>query len=109
VPEYVGWTLVTEDTVVVNGPVEFHGVIVRASAIGTADAAVLDGVNALGRPYITYVAPVNRTIPFLEEEPALFLTGIFVDVGSNVAGVLVRYRPLREEDLLPGHNAPLEE
>ena len=103
--DYVGWQRVTEDSLVARGPVEFWGIHGRSTAGSAGTIVVFDGANALGRRYQGYVIPQNTTERHLEEEPIYFERGLFVDIDAGISMVLVRYRPLREEDLVPGHNA----
>lgn len=88
------WSPVAAATLLTRGPVLFSGLILRATDAGVGDVTVYDGHNAGGRLYMDYTLPASETRSFPEDPPALLQNGLFIDVGSNVGRVLVRYRPL---------------
>ena len=85
------WKRITADTVILNGPGLFAGVILAADGVGTADCTVYDGADAGGRQFGTFRTPVSRSEPHRSPAPARFDAGIFVAVGANVEEVIVLY------------------
>ena len=94
------WQNINADAIVARGPALFGGIIVRTTAGSAGTVVVFEGENANGRLYAGYVCPINLTSPHLEIYPALFRRGIFLDLDSGISSVLVRYKPMREEQLI---------
>lgn len=86
------WKRITADTVILNGPGLFAGVVLAADGVGTADCTVYDGADSGGRQFGTFRTPVSRSESHGLPGPARFDAGIFVAVGSNVEEVIVLYK-----------------
>lgn len=93
-----GWRHIADgnDALLSTEPVLFRGVSIRAGSGGAADVQVYAGRAASAPPVMTYTVPANETQRFPEDPAILLEQGLFVAVGSNVAGLLVRYDPIQD-------------
>lgn len=88
---------VTDDQVVVNVPVKLVAVVLTATSGGAASATIYDGVNDDGEIVAVVKALANTTFSMEFYGGVHITTGIYVDLGSNVQGLLVVYEPEERE------------
>lgn len=88
------WEFVTADKVVAEGPCEINRLHLVPSGASTG-TAVYDGASTEGTKIIGLVAATRTThhTPFVP--PIYCGQGIYIDIGTNVEGVLIQYRRLR--------------
>jgi hypothetical protein len=79
------------DQVAVNGKGLLFGVYVRSDGVGVASATLYDNLAAVGEPIATFTAASGLGQVHSLPAPREIMTGIFVDVGSNVSEVVVFY------------------
>lgn len=90
--ENYDWLWLAEDEIVSREPCHFGGVVLNTSSDG-GDVSVYDGTFAnTPRLVGTFQALANQANPILFPKPLRLRNGLFIDVGSNVTGVLVAYR-----------------
>jgi hypothetical protein len=92
-PGGIAWQCVTADGILNKGPTELIYAYLEPSAAG-ADATFYDGFDADGKKIATIVASVKTSRPLAPKEPVFCDVGLFVDIGTNVASVLVLYKAL---------------
>lgn len=87
-PERLPWQWVTSDQVISKRPCWLHAAYLVPSG-ADADATLYDGENATEPKIITIDASSVDLTPFEPPKPVYCSRGLFVDIGSNVSGVLV--------------------
>jgi hypothetical protein len=98
----VGWTYVTADQIVNQGETLLHSIILLTSAAGTG-VTLYDGLDAVsGRSLGPFEGAANISFSHTFPKPLRLDRGLFVDIGTNVTGVLVVWEPLKDEKL-PDH------
>jgi len=90
-PKRVGWKWCTVDQLVSPGPCFLLGIMLTASSAGAATATIRNGHNTGGEIVCVVGASASWTVTFPPQSPIYLDKGLFVDVGSNVTGVLVMY------------------
>ena len=91
--EEVAWQWVTADQVITRKPCQFLGAELTPSG-ANADCSFYDGADTGGKFIGKLVAATVTTRPLKPPGPIPCYNGLFVAVGSNVAGVLVYWRPI---------------
>lgn len=86
------WISVTTNRIVCPVECDLIFAYMMGDGIGVADAQLYDGDSAAGRLITKLQATTNDYAAFNPREPVRCNSGIFVDVGSNVANVFVQYR-----------------
>ena len=66
--------------------------ILVASSAGAATTDLYDGRDTTGRKFSVLSAPASMMAHLFPKEDILLENGLFVDVGSNVIGVLIQTR-----------------
>lgn len=87
------WEYVTTDRELQSGHCELVFAEMEPSASG-ADVTLYDGTNTSGKKIIGLQASTKTNRPFKPKEPLYCDKGLYVDIGSNVTGVLVVWRGL---------------
>lgn len=88
-----GWSWLTQDNAIVQGPIEVLSVVVTPTAAAVADVTFRHGLGT-GEPVALVVRTASgESLALSFPAPVLFDRGLFADMGSNVAGVLVIWRP----------------
>jgi len=82
-------TWVTEDRVAAHGHVYVDSVTLTPDAVGAATVTLKDGLNDDGETVLALSALTSDTKHVSFPNALEFHEGVYVDVGSNVAGVLV--------------------
>ncbi|RLG91226.1 hypothetical protein DRO34_04350 [Candidatus Bathyarchaeota archaeon] len=85
----IKWSWVTIDQVVHNKRCILYDTILIATSGGTADVAIYDGVNTTGKKLCKLYAPASDIRGLHPRVPIFLENGLYIDVGSNVEGVLV--------------------
>jgi hypothetical protein len=89
----IAWQCVTADGVLNKGPTELIYAYLEPSAAG-ADVTFYDGFDANGKKIATIVASAKTSRPFAPRAPIFCNEGLYIDIGTNVASVLVLYKAL---------------
>ena len=89
----VGYARLTADSLVSQGPCFLISADLIASAVGAATAVIRDGNDANSEAVVDLTAVTSYSDSRTFDPPIFLKRGLFVDVGSNVAAVLVRYLP----------------
>ena len=87
------WEFVIDDKKLSDGPCEllYANLVVSAA---TGSAVIYNGKNASGHEVAPLVSAVVTNLQFTPSVPVYCENGLYVDVGSNVTGVLVQWREL---------------
>lgn len=89
----MAWTRLTADAVISERPARLLGLVLLVSATG-GGVTVYNGVDATsGHRIARFEAVANESLPVMFPEPLVCDRGLFVDVGSNVAEVLILWEP----------------
>lgn len=83
---------VTADARVFEGGGVVSSLTLVSDGVGVADVTLYDGPSAAGENILTLRALQNDTRHLPYPDPLEVLDGLFVDVGSNVSGLLVVWR-----------------
>jgi len=83
------WEWIAQDQAVFDGPRLILGFGIVATAGGAATASLYDGRDASGKLLATISAPASETRFVSLPEPFAVGSGLYVDVGANVTGVMV--------------------
>lgn len=89
----LSWAYCTVDTLLNRGPCELHSAYLVVSAAST-DSAIYDGTDTSGRKITDLRAAAVTGHHFKPKEPIYCQSGLYVDVGTNVSGILVQWRKL---------------
>jgi len=93
----IGFTRVTQDTLINQGNTLVFGLSIEASADG-GDVSLYEGMDNLsGRLHGTYKALANDRKPFGFPAPVYFDRGVYIDIGTNVTAVTIYWLPVRNE------------
>lgn len=87
------WRYVTADQVLSCGPCELLFAYLVVSAAST-DSYLYDGDSDSGDLITPLVSATARGHPFSPKAPIYCRKGLYVDVGTNVTGILVQWREL---------------
>lgn len=87
------WEWVTADKKLSDGPCELIGADLVVSAAST-DTHLYNGRNTSGRKVITLESAVVTNMPWNPNAPVYCDGGLYIDIGTSVTGVLVRWRDL---------------
>jgi len=87
------WAWVTGDQVLSHKRCELIFAYCCPSA-ASCNATIYNGENDQGDPIFGFVGSTKDNIPFAPPVPVYCRRGLFVDVGSNVTGILVQWREL---------------
>lgn len=93
----LSWAWVTADQLLSHGPCELLFAYLVVSA-GSTDTHLYDGEGALGDKIVTLESAAVTGQPFKPPEPIYCRRGLYVDVGTNVTGILVQWRELGHEE-----------
>ena len=85
-------TWVTFDQRVEIGKCYLVDALIVASSVGAATTDLYDGDNTTGRKFFVLSAPASTMSHMDPKEDILLENGLYVDVGSNVIGVLIQTR-----------------
>lgn len=87
------WDFVTTDRVLNSGPCELlFAYLVPSGA--TTDSALYDGISTSGKRIATLKVSSVDGVAFSPPVPIYCDTGLYVDVGTSVTGILVMWRGL---------------
>ena len=87
------WAWVTGDRLLSLGPCELvYAALVPSAA--TTDSNIYNGENATGDKIVTLKAATVRIMPFSPKVPVYCSKGLYIDVGTSVAGIFVQWREL---------------
>lgn len=91
-----GYRWLTADEQVIEHPLILRGIVVLVSTTG-GDVTLYEGLGTAGSSLIgRFEAIADQSTPI--DLHGLFLErGLYVDIGSNVTGVLVIYKPIPSE------------
>ncbi len=92
--DYPMWEWVTSDRVLAIGPCELLFAHLVVSAAST-DTHLYDGKSTAGKKIVTLISQSVTGMTLKPPEAIKCEQGLYVDVGTNVTGVLVQWRPLR--------------
>jgi len=87
------WKWITADELLSHGACELIS-IAQTSSDDTSDATFYDGEDTNGKTILKLEALANRTAFAKFNVPIYCRRGLYVDVGSNVTGILVQWREL---------------
>ena len=90
----VQWRFCTTDQLLSYGPCELVYANLVVSAAST-DSYLYDGENASGTRIVPLVSAAVTNMPFAPPVPIYCRKGLYVDVGTNVTGILVAWRDLK--------------
>lgn len=93
----VGRRRITADSLVSPKPCFVFSVSLVADAVGAATAVIRDGHNTGAEAVIDLAALTSSVDDRNYDPPFYFEKGLYVDVGSNVTSLLIRYAPDRKE------------
>ena len=105
---YANWVRTGVAGLLMRGPLFFHGFIITDTA---SDLQVFyDGINNSGRRLfgVRTIAAVYTTVSEMFVKPLFLEIGLFVDVAGAPDDIFVLVEPLREEQLLPRPEQPVE-
>ena len=88
---------ITADINLIEQSVEVAGVIITASTSTKCVVSLYDGVNSSGRLLGTYRVTADDTEAFLFPQPIPCTRGLYIDIDANTTGVMVFYRPIKEQ------------
>ena len=103
--EIYSWAWVTADRLLSTGPCELLFAYLVVSAAST-DTHLYDGANTSGDKIVTLEAAAATGHPFKPKEPLYCRRGLYVDIGTNVTGVLVQWRELPRRGAEPVNPPP---
>lgn len=87
------WRWCEKDQVLTRSPCELVYAHLVVSAAST-DSYLYDGENTSGEKIVPLVAAAVTGLEFRPPVPIYCRRGLFVDVGTNVTGILVQWREL---------------
>ncbi len=87
------WEYVTADKLLHTGACELLYARLVCSA-STTDSAIYDGTSTSGKKITDLKVAVVTDQEFKPANPIYCGTGLFVDVGTSVSGILVQWRKL---------------
>lgn len=87
------WKWITGDELLSHGRCELC-LIVLTSSDGNGDVTLYDGENTNGRQICKFEGLANRSVPFGFHHHIYCRRGLYIDVGSNVTGLLVQWKEL---------------
>jgi len=90
-PKGVGYLRVTTDSLVSPKPCFLLSVSLVSSAVGVSTAVIRDGHNTDAEAVVDLAALASDNDSRTYDPPFFFKKGLYVDIGSNVTAVLVRY------------------
>ncbi len=85
------WRFVTEDSVLSTKECDLHYASLEPSA-AAADVTLYDGIDTTGVKVVALQASTKTNLEFRPRKSIYCRRGLYVDVGSNVTGVLVQFR-----------------
>jgi hypothetical protein len=92
----IGRIQVSVDTLVSPTPAFIYALGIASDGGGEADAIVYDGHLATGDFYI-HLDTLDEFMHWISfTQPMYFRQGIYVDIGTNVAQVVIQYLPIKE-------------
>jgi hypothetical protein len=97
-PEWWDKTLcerVTSDGVVHYGPALVFSLTIHSDGTAEADADVYDGVSAGGKVKFDLYCVDEAMAQLVFPTPVAFVTGIYIDIGTNCEAVTVHYLPVQ--------------
>jgi len=80
-----------DDQLITEGPGALIAVFLVSTSAGASSVTLYDGVSAAGEVVVTLRAPANEVSAIMVGGCVPFSTGLYIDVGTNVEGVLVIY------------------
>jgi hypothetical protein len=89
----ISWRFVTVDTRLEVGECELLCAYLVASG-ATTDTHIYDGTDTTGEKIVTLVSAAATGHMFKPKEPVFCSMGLYIDVGTDVTGVLVQWRKL---------------
>jgi len=89
---YATW--VTQNQVVVPGKAVIKAVVLTATGAGDADATLYEGRDDAGRVLFVIRALANYSQQIAFDGGVPVEDGLYVQLGSNVEGVLILWEPL---------------
>lgn len=92
-----GWRWITQDTLINEGETLLHKLMVNASVSG-GDVTLYEGLDASSGRMIGIFTALANSVVTLNFDGLYLDRGLFVDIGSNINGVLVVYDTLRNEN-----------
>lgn len=87
------WAWVTSDRQLSDGPCELLMVVLVPSAT-TIDTVIYNGDNTTGDKILQFNITVVLNWGFIPPVPIYCDKGLYIDIGTNVTGVLVQWREL---------------
>lgn len=87
------WAWVTADMKLTDQTAELVSAHLVVSAAST-DSAIYNGADTSGQKILPMASQSVTNLPFNPPVPIFCEKGIFVDVGTNVTGILVQWRNL---------------
>jgi len=91
-----GWERLTADDQAARGPLLFGGIILTSDGVGAADVTIYDGQEVTGGRRFSSFKVASGLTGVFTWPPLLFLRGLYVDIGSNVADLVAIYKTVRE-------------
>lgn len=85
----MGRKWVTADGLVFEGQGNIDAVTIVSDTVGVVDVTLKDGTNEDGETFLTVRALQNDSRHLAFPGPCPVDQGLYVDIGSNVAGVLI--------------------
>jgi hypothetical protein len=90
-----------------RGPVLLYGVILTG-VIAAASVNLYDGTSASDRLRAVFFTAAAESVPLPFPLPMMFEHGLFVSFGAAADQALFFYEPVREEQLPPASDVPVE-
>jgi hypothetical protein len=90
------WAWVTADMKLTDQTAELVSAHLVVSAAST-DSAIYNGADTNGDKILALASAAVTTLPITPPVPIYCSKGLFVDVGTNVTGILVQWRNLEEQ------------
>jgi len=90
--EKYSWKWVTKDTLLSEGPCELVSAHLVPDAAGTSTAIIYNGQDTSGEIVMSFRGNGGYHTPFQPPVPVYCRKGLYVDVTSNVRGILVQWR-----------------
>lgn len=85
------WRFVTEDSLLSTKECDLLYANLAPSA-SAADVTIYDGINTLGVKVVALQASTKTNLEFRPRKSIYCRRGLYIDVGSNVTGLLVQFR-----------------
>lgn len=89
------WKYVTADECLAQGACELLFAYLVVSAAST-DSALYDGTNTGGKKIADLKCAAVTGHPFRPPKPVYCHAGLYVDIGTNVSGIFVQWRKLKD-------------